>query len=101
MLFFTNKTRQMCCRVEDEGSLDFALDQAIDQLENGVLMLSAIRLSSISSPDSFIIMIISSIIFMIISMIIIIVINIMIQQRGWGVCSASCLQTWRDGEGSP
>jgi len=30
-------------RVEDEGSLDFALDQAIDQLENGVLMLSAIR----------------------------------------------------------
>ena len=34
---------QLHCRVEDEGSLDFALDQAIDQLENGVLMLSAIR----------------------------------------------------------
>jgi len=30
-------------RTEDESSLDFAMDQAIDQLENGVLMLSAIR----------------------------------------------------------
>ena len=39
-------------------------------------------------------MIISTIIF-------IIIIMIMIQQRGWGVCSASCLQTWRNGEGSP